>query len=654
MAVIQSKRRAVIQKGTSYSYNAETFEDHKVANFIEIDDPQVILDRFSKKDLFVFDTETFAVRIANHEVPTNIVRRHVGTGSKAVPQDFPFCMSFCDGEVAWSIYDTLDNNFMKFKTLAPLFENPDTAKVAHNAKYDLNILKNIGIDVKGTIHDTLIIAKLVDENRKSFKLMDLVPSDVGIVKFEYMVDNYKKTYKVSDYSQINRDLMTQYANADVWNCWHLFQREYPMLKTEGVEDYYKIEHDLLKVCLSMERHGMRLDLDYEKPLKERLQKAVDESEQAIYDEAGELFNINSGAQIHRVLLKLGVSPTTFSYTDKGNPKMDKFELERLGEQEGISLVSKILTYRKNTKLLTTYATGIYHLRDSEGKVHASINQGAADTGRFSITAPALQTLGKKDTTIRKAFIPSDGFDLFFFDLDSIEYKLYAHYSKIEGLIENMKHGFDAHTATASLLFNVPLDEVQKDQRTKAKTVNFALLYGAGNATLAANLGITTTEASALKQKYFANLPGSKEFVDTVQTVCKMRGCIKMYLGRKRRLKPDECYKAVNSLMQGGCATYIKQAMVRIHKYLVANNFKTRLVNTIHDELIFEVHQSETDVIVPIIRGLMEDHIHFRVPITAGVEKGMPNWGDKEDFTDKYPAKIFTQEELDAIDAIVLE
>lgn len=128
----------------------------------------------------------------------------------------------------------------------------------------------------------------------------------------------------------------------------------------------------------------------------------------------------------------------------------------------------------------------------------------------------------------------------------------------------------------------------------------------------------------------------------------------MYLGRKRRLKPDECYKAVNSLMQGGCATYIKQAMVRIHKYLVANNFKTRLVNTIHDELIFEVHQSETDVIVPIIRGLMEDHLHFRVPITAGVEKGGPTWGDKYDVTEQYPAKIFTQEELDAIDDIVLE
>ena len=128
----------------------------------------------------------------------------------------------------------------------------------------------------------------------------------------------------------------------------------------------------------------------------------------------------------------------------------------------------------------------------------------------------------------------------------------------------------------------------------------------------------------------------------------------MYLGRKRRLKPDECYKAVNSLMQGGCATYIKQAMVRIHKYLVANNFKTRLVNTIHDELIFEVHQSETDVIVPIIRGLMEDHLHFRVPITAGVEIGGPTWGDKYDVTEQYPAKIFTQEELDAIDAIVLE
>lgn len=124
----------------------------------------------------------------------------------------------------------------------------------------------------------------------------------------------------------------------------------------------------------------------------------------------------------------------------------------------------------------------------------------------------------------------------------------------------------------------------------------------------------------------------------------------MYLGRKRRLKPDECYKAVNSLMQGGCATYVKQSMVRIHKYLLKNNYKSRLVNTIHDELVFEIHQSETDIVVPMIRGLMENHFDFRVPITAGVEKGMPNWADKEDLTEKYPAHIWTKEELAELDS----
>lgn len=464
----------VPKAGTNYSYNAETFADHMLPNFIEVTDPKVIVDRFSKVPRFVFDTETTAMRIGNQEVPTSIVRRYVGTGKKATPQDYPFCISFCDGEVAWTLYDTLENDFAKFKQVACLFEDDTIEKVAHNAKYDLNILANIGIQVRGKVHDTMIIAKLIDENRRSFKLMDLVPPEVGIVKFEYMVDNYKKTFKVVDYALIDRTLMTQYANADVWNCWQLFKKEYPLLPVEEVKDYYNLEMELLKVCLSMERIGMRLDLDYEIPLKERLQQAVDEAEKAIYEESGEYFNINSGAQIHKQLIKLGVDSAKFVYTDKGNPKMDKNELERLGEQEGIGLVAKILEYRKNTKLLTTYATGIYHLRDSEGRVHASINQGAADTGRFSITAPALQTLGKKDTTIRKAFIPTDGFDLFFLDLDSIEYKLYAHYSKIDGLIENMINGYDAHTGTASMLFHVPLEAVTKEQRTKAKTINFAL------------------------------------------------------------------------------------------------------------------------------------------------------------------------------------
>lgn len=645
-----SKAKLPPVQTADYTYRAETFAtEHHEPRFKVVDDVQAVIDRFSKVPMFVFDTETHATSLSHKDIPTNIVRRYVGSGKNASPQDFPFCVSFSDGEEEWTIYDHWEDGLEKIKQLSVLFENPKITKIAHNLKYDMHMLYNAGMKVVGPLHDTLIISRLVDENRPSHTLKALAEG-IGNIKYENMVDFYKKQHKVVDYSQIPKDLLGHYANADVYNCWQVFQRDYKTLEQEGLLDYYKLEMDLLVACFEMERVGMRVDMDYEQPLKQRLVKEIDDAEKLIYETAGNKFNINSGAQIHSALLKLGYPESMFTYTDKGNVKLDKHEMNRLAEEYNIELIQQILAYRKAKKLLDTYAVGIYNLTDSVGRVHANINTNGADTGRFSVTAPALQTLGKKDTTIRQAFIPEDNFSLVFMDLDSIEYKLYAHYSKIDGLIDNMINGYDAHTATAALLYGVELDEVTKEQRTLAKTVNFALLYGSGNATLAKNIGCTTQEAGQLKLKYFNNLPGSQQFVQTVQQVCRSRGFIKLYLGRRRRLSPNDCYKAVNSLMQGGCACYIKQAMVRIHKYLKHHGYQSRMIMCVHDEIVFELHNDEKETLMPILRGLMENHLDFRVPITAGVELGSPHWGSKDDVTDKYAAYKFTQAELDEIDS----
>lgn len=428
LATIRSKQKAVIKKGTGYTYNPQTFaKEHKVANFHEVDDPQEILQRIKPFELYnrkfiTFDTETHAHFKSNSEVPKSVVRRWVGTGKSANPQDYPFCMSICDGKNAYSIYDTVNNGFAKFKQLVPLFEDPSIEKIGHNWKFDAHMFANIGMKIIGRVHDTVVLSKLVDENRHSFQLRDIAAKKKGsIVKFEYMVDAYKQMNKVNDYRLIPRELLSEYANADVWNCYLVFVDEYPKLIADGLVELYDRECELMIALYAMERYGMRIDPSYEEPLKTELQQVTDDAERAIYEEAGSIFNINSGKQLYNVLMNLGVNKNWIGMTDKGNPKLDKDALNTLAEKHDVSIVQKILEYRKNEKLLNTYAVGIYEQKDSDDKVHCSINQTEATTGRMSITKPALQTLPKKDKRIRRVFIPDPNYDLYFMDLDQVNF-----------------------------------------------------------------------------------------------------------------------------------------------------------------------------------------------------------------------------------------
>lgn len=643
---IQAKKRPVIKKGTGYTYTPDSFEkEHKVNNFIVVNCAQELLDRVQPFELFgrrfiTFDTETHPHFMNSQDVPTTVVRRWVGTGKSATPQDYPFCISICDGKYSYTLFDSVDNGFAEMRKLAPLLEDPAVEKIAHNAKFDMHMLANAGMRIVGRIHDTVVLAKLINENRRSFQLRDIAAGlHGGVTKFEYMVDAYKQVNKVSDYRQIARPLLSEYANADVWNCYLEFINEYPMLEEQGLLELYNNEMELMIALYAMERYGMRVDTGYEVPLKEELQQMCDEAEAAIYAEAGRIFNINSTKQLYEVLINLGVDRGLIGMTDKGNPKLDKNALADLADRHNVSIVKKILEFRKYDKLRTTYADGIYSQRDSMDRVHGSINQTEATTGRMSITKPALQTLPKRDKRIRKAFIPEVDSSMWFFDLDQVEYRLFAHYAKIPDLLEQIRHGYDVHAATAATLFNHNLDElVEKvhkgdDEatalRSRAKTLNFALIYGMGNQALANDLKVPLTEATDIKARYFSTMPEAKVFIDTVQHVIKMRGFVKNFYGRRRRLDPDDCYKAPNALIQGCAADYIKYKIVRMYKYLMYNKLKTHMTNVVHDEVIFCFDKSE-EHLAPTIRWLMSDFETFRCPITAGAEFSDKSWGNKEE------------------------
>ncbi len=641
---IQPKKRPVIQKGEGYAYNPATFaKEHKMPNSFVVEDPKEILDKVQPFELcgsrfITFDTETYPYYRTSQMLGANVVRRWVGTGKSANPQDYPFCISICDGKNCYTMFDDIDNGFQKFRALSPLLEDETIEKVAHNTKFDLHELANAGCKLKGKLHDTVVLTKLVDENRHSFKLRDIAARyPKGVTKFEYMVDHYKAMNKVSDYRQIPKELLIEYANADVWNCFVVFEAEYPLLERDGLLELYNNECELMIVLYAMERYGMKVDKSYEEQLKTELQQMCDEAESAIYEEAGGMFNINSGKQLYDVLMRLGVDQSLIDKTPKGNPKLDKDALNNLAETHNVSIVKKILEFRKYDKLLTTYAYGIYEQRDMDDKVHGSINQTEATTGRMSITKPALQTLPKRDKRIRKAFIPDEGYTMWFMDLDQVEYRLFAHYAKLPALLEQIKNGYDVHAATAATLFGQNLDELVKkvhegdDEatalRSRAKTLNFALIYGMGNQALANDLKVSLTEATDIKARYFSTMPEARVFLNTVQQVIKVRGFVKNFYGRRRRLDPDDCYKAPNALIQGCAADYIKHKIVGMYKYIMYNHLKTRMINIVHDEIVLSVHDDDKSHI-PILRWLMSDFSTFRCPITAGAEYGEPSWGQK--------------------------
>lgn len=664
MVVIQPKRKAVIKKGTNFSYNPNTFlQEHKMENSYETDKAEDVFNlispcEFMGRRFLVLDTEDYPLAVKNHAIPGAWVRRWIGTGKKASPVDVPFCMSFCDGKNMITLYDTLENGYKELRKMAKWLEDTTIEKIFHNAKFDMHMLWNIGIRMHGKIHDTVVLAKLVNENRFSFTLQNIAEAlPLGIAKYEYMVDGYKKEHKISDYRMIPRELMTEYANADVWNAYQLFVTEYPMLVKDELEDLYNNELELMIALWAKERIGMKINREYEQPLKHDLQKITDEAEQAVYNTVGYVFNMNSNPQIHKALLHLGVDQSIFKFTDKGNIKLDKKELERLITVHNIDLLIKIQEYRKNEKLLGTYAVGIYDQMDSNARVHSSINQTEATTGRMSITKPALQTLPKKDKRIRKAFIPADNYELWFMDLDQVEYRGFAHYSQAQSLIEAIKQGHDVHAATAAVLYNKPIEEVTEEERARAKTINFGLIYGQGDELTASSLKLTLSEARRFKDHYFAMIPESQPFISTVHKVVRARGFVKNFYGRRRRLGYDEAYKAPNALIQGWAADYIKHKLVLIYKFLMSHSYKTRMINIVHDELIYEGHKDERHL-MPKLRWLLSEFEQYRVPITAGVDIGNPSWGEKQgvdcDFEPLTPEEMERTLAFDVFDGSVYE
>ena len=650
MAIKQKDGPTIVKKYT-VDYNPATFNEHIDERFLEVT-AEELLERVRPKTFsflpdekfITVDTETFYTGVASNRLPSKVVRRWVKQKSKYIPTDFPFCISICDGSYAFVVYDTLENGFKEFKKLIPFLTDSSISKIFHNAGYDFHMLANAQIDLKGRVHDTMFISKLVRADAFTHGLLDisteLQKRGVDTVTmFEHMVSSYKSKYHITDYRQIPRVLMTQYTCGDVWNTMKVFEDNYPKLAENGLTALYKVESEMLMVAYRMERMGVKLDLEYEHEIIPELIAEADAAEKEIYEAAGTTFNINSSAQIEVVLKKMGYGhlitynrPTAGMLEKgitKGSAKFDKDEMARL-EDEGVPLVSKIQEYKRAEKLLNTFARKLYEMRDFNGFVHCNFNTIEAKTGRFSISAPSMQNMPRrKDSRIRGAFIAPEGFTQYDFDFKSQETIILAHYSRAQFLLDGILEGKDAHRVTAAIIYTKPIEDVTDDERGDAKSVGFAVVYGAGPSKVATMTEKSLTEAKYIMKIYMKNLPEVDLFIKTANKVMKEKRRVKSIMGRQIYAERGREYACVNYVIQSSAADSTKTRMVEIYKFLKANNYKTYMTLQVHDSLLQCVANDEVDFILGYLKWLQTERELFRVPITVDVDRCHPTWRTKE-------------------------
>jgi DNA polymerase-1 len=520
--------------------------------------------------------------------------------------------------------------------LKPFYENENILKIGQNIKYDYIVLRNYGIEVKGKFFDTMVAHYLLQpEVRHNMDLLAEIYLQYRTVHIDELIGAKGKNQKSM------RDLLPEqvyeYAceDADVTlKLKNVFEKE--LVKNELVELFYDIEMPLVLVLADMELNGIRLDSIALKESSIHITERLINIENEIFEMAGATFNINSAQQVGDILFdKLKIVEKT-KKTKTGQYSTSEEVLESLKGKHPI--VEKILDYRGLKKLLSTYINALPELVNKKsGKIHSSFNQTVTATGRLSSTNPNLQNIPIRDEDgkeIRRAFIPEIGCKFLSADYSQIELRIMAHLSNDANMVDAFLSDEDIHTATSAKIFKVPLNEVTKDMRRKAKTANFGIIYGISIFGLSERLTIPRSEAKYLIDSYFESYPEVKNYMDSCIVEAKKQGYVLTLLKRKRML-PDinsgnsivRGYaerNAINAPIQGSAADIIKIAMVRIFKRFKDENIQSKMILQVHDELNFSVLESELEQVKQIVVEEMEGAYPLSVPLKAECGVGK-NW-----------------------------
>ncbi|RCT55665.1 DNA polymerase I [Winogradskyella sp. KYW1333] len=521
--------------------------------------------------------------------------------------------------------------------LRPFFENETIEKIGQNLKYDIKVLAKYNIEVKGKLFDTMLAHYLINPDmRHNMDVLAETYLNYTPISITDLIG--KKGKNQLSMRDVPLEKQTEYAVEDADITLQLkehFQKELGEANTQKLFD--EIEIPLLRVLANMELEGINLDIDFLNSLAEELNNDIASLEKKIYNAAGEEFNIASPKQLGVILfekMKLVDKPKK---TKTGQYSTAEDVLGYLAKDHEI--VKHILDYRGLSKLKSTYIDALpQQVEEHTGHVHTYYMQTVAATGRLSSNNPNLQNIPirtERGRQVRKAFIPrNEHYTLLAADYSQIELRIIAALSEEETMIEAFKNGEDIHASTASKVFNVPLTEVTREQRSNAKTVNFGIIYGVSAFGLSNQTNLTRSESKELIDTYYATYPKLRDYIQDQVDFARDNGYVQTVLGRRRYLKDINSRNAVvrgaaernavNAPIQGSAADIIKIAMIRIHEKLQAGNFKSKMLLQVHDELVFDIYKPELEEMKALIKSEMESAYKLEVPLDVELDIG-DNW-----------------------------
>jgi DNA polymerase-1 len=517
-----------------------------------------------------------------------------------------------------------------------IFENPEIRKIGQNMKFDIQVLANYGIEVKGALFDTMIAHYLLEPDmRHNMNLLSESYLGYSPVHIETLIGEKGNNQK--NMRSVAVDKLMEYAVEDADVTYQLKNVFEPRIIAEGLDPLARdIEMPLIMVLATMERNGVKLDLEDLKAITINLREDIISLEKEIYTLAGTEFNISSPKQLGDILfIRLKLDDKARVTKTKQFVTNEEI-LQRLTSRHPI--IEKVLEYRGLKKLLSTYVEALPILVEKKtGRIHTSYNQAVAATGRLSSNNPNLQNIPVRDARgreIRKAFVPEKGHIFLSADYSQIELRLMAHLSKDKSMIADFLSGNDIHAATASKIFGVEISDVTREMRSRAKTANFGIIYGISSFGLSERLTIGRKEAKELIDGYFNSYPGVKIYMDESIRKAREMGYVTTMFGRKRYLadihsrnqvvRGNAERNAINAPIQGSAADIIKIAMIRIYDRMKSEKFLSKMILQVHDELIFEVLTSELEKLKDLVVFEMSNAVKLDIPLKVDWGTGN-NW-----------------------------
>ncbi len=533
--------------------------------------------------------------------------------------------------------DNKDEVQALIETLRPFFESETIEKIGQNLKYDIKVLHKYKVKVKGKCFDTMLAHYLINPDmRHNMDVLAETYLNYTPVSITELIG--KKGKNQLSMRDVPLEQQTEYAVEDADITFQLAQHFRPELAEAKTEELFNtIEIPLLHVLADMELEGIKLDKEFLNSLSEDLNNDIKNLELKIFEEAGQEFNIASPKQLGEILfdkLKLVDKPKK---TKTGQYSTAEDVLSYLAKDHQI--IRDVLEYRGLAKLKSTYVDALpLQVEESSGRVHTDYMQTVAATGRLSSNNPNLQNIPirtERGRQVRKAFIPRDeNYTLLAADYSQIELRIIAALSEETTMIEAFKNGEDIHASTASKVFNIPLEEVTREQRGNAKTVNFGIIYGVSAFGLSNQTDLSRTEAKELIETYYKTYPKLRNYMSEQIDFARDHGYVQTVLGRRRYLKDINGSNAivrgaaernaVNAPIQGSAADIIKIAMINIHKKLTEGNYKTKMLLQVHDELVFDVYKPELEELKTLIKSEMENAYKLAVPLDVDLGVGQ-NW-----------------------------